>query len=308
MNKILMFLLAFMLLSTPQEIFRDKFLSDVDKAYHEYTVITNYTNEIYSIQIVKGIINNQATYGISFFSSRAGDYDLFFEIEDIEYQVKPDSRGDYQLLGIKWRDYEQVKIMIYSKDGNLQSPAHLTVLNKFDKSTFVGEIIGQNEGKTLVSLKRTDSIFDFNAFIIITLVIIGICAIAIIILAITKRGMFSKEVRKEGIFDFKEFINKQTTPQNSDDWIEVEPEAREVQKDIQENPKEVYDKGPRYVDDEISSIDVKKHLQDAGFVVEYSLVGDEEKNLIMLELMHLKNERKISNDVYLEEIYKLWKK
>jgi len=28
----------------------------------------------------------------------------------------------------------------------------------------------------------------------------------------------------------------------------------------------------------------------------------------MLELMHLKNEGKISNDVYLEEIYKLWKK
>ncbi len=121
--------------------------------------------------------------------------------------------------------------------------------------------------------------------------------------------MFSKEVRKESVFDFKEFINQQTTtPQNNDDWIEVVPEVEEVQNDSQESPKEVYEKAPRYVDDEISSIDVKKHLQDAGFVVDYSLVGDEEKNLIMLELMHLKNEGKISNDVYLEEIYKLWKK
>ena len=309
MNKILIFLLSFMLLSTPQEIFKDNFLSDVDKAYSEYTVITNYTNETYSLHIVKGIINNQATYGVSFFNIRAGDYNLFFEIDGIEYKVKPDGRGDYRLIGIKWRNYEQVKIKIYSKDGNLQSPAHLTVLDKFDKSTFVGDIIGQDEGKTLVSLERVDSVLNFDAFAMVTLVIIGVCALVIAIFAITKKGMFSKEVRKESVFDFKEFINQQTTtPQNNDDWIEVVPEVEEVQNDSQESPKEVYEKAPRYVDDEISSIDVKKHLQDAGFVVDYSLVGDEEKNLIMLELMHLKNEGKISNDVYLEEIYKLWKK
>ena len=309
MNKILIFLLSFMLLSTPQEIFKDNFLSDVDKAYSEYTVITNYTNETYSLHIVKGIINNQATYGVSFFNIRAGDYNLFFEIDGIEYKVKPDGRGDYRLIGIKWRNYEQIKIKIYSKDGNLQSPAHLTVLDKFDKSTFVGDIIGQDEGKTLVSLERVDSVLNFDAFAMVTLAIIGVCALVIAIFAITKKGMFSKEVRKESVFDFKEFINQQTTtPQNNDDWIEVVPEVEEVQKDSQESPKEVYEKAPRYVDDEISSIDVKKHLQDAGFVVDYSLVGDEEKNLIMLELMHLKNEGKISNDVYLEEIYKLWKK
>ena len=309
MNKILIFLLSFMLLSTPQEIFKDNFLSDVDKAYSEYTVITNYTNETYSLHIVKGIINNQATYGVSFFNIRAGDYNLFFEIDGIEYKVKPDGRGDYRLIGIKWRNYEQVKIKIYSKDGNLQSPAHLTVLDKFDKSTFVGDIIGQDEGKTLVSLERVDSVLNFDAFAMVTLAIIGVCALVIAIFAITKKGMFSKEVRKESVFDFKEFINQQTTtPQNNDDWIEVVPEVEEVQNDSQESPKEVYEKAPRYVDDEISSIDVKKHLQDAGFVVDYSLVGDEEKNLIMLELMLLKNEGKISNDVYLEEIYKLWKK
>lgn len=308
MNKLLMFLLGLMLLSTPQAIFRDKFIASVDEAYSEYTIIADYTSELYSIQIAKGLINEKATYGISFFSSRAGDYYLYFEIDSIEYKISPDSRGDYQLLGIKWRDYEQVKIKIYSKDGNLQYPTHPTVLEKFDKSSFTGNHMGLDEGGTLTSLKKVDGIINFNVYFIVALIIIAICVIVITILALTKRGMFSKEVRKEGVFDFKEFIDKQITSQDNDDWIEVKPESDMEKPANQENPREVYEKGHRYDDDEISSINVSKHLQDAGFVVDYSLAGDEEKNMIMLELMHLKNERKISNDVYLEEIYKLWKK
>ena len=308
MNKILVFLLGFMLLSTPQEIFNEEFLANVEEAYSEYTIITNYTSELYSIQIVKGVINNKATYGVSFFSSRAGDFNLYFSIDDREYKVNPDSRGDYQLIGIKWRDYDQIKIMIYSKDGNLQYPTHPTILERFDKNSFNGNEIGLDDGATLVSLKKVDGVIDFNTYTIVILTIIGICIIVIAILAITKRGMFSKKVRSEGVFNFKEFINKQATPQSSDDWIEVHPERNEEKQEHQENPKEVYEKGYRYTDDEIDSIDVKQHLQDAGFVVNYSLASEEEKNMIMLELMHLKNERKISNDVYLEEIYKLWKK
>lgn len=303
-----MFLIGFMLLSTPQEINKDKFFDDVNNAYTEYKVVTDYTSEAYSLQIVKGIIDNQATYGISFFSIRASDYYIHFEIDGVAYKTKPDSRGDYQVLAIKWRSYEQIKLKIYSKDGQPQSSTHSTVLEKFDKNTFIGDKAGLGNGGSLTTLKKVEPIIDFNVYIIISLVITGICFVIIIALAIVKRGMFSKERRKEGVFDFKNFLEANPTLHGNDDWIEVKPESEIEEKVIGDKPKEVYNKGYRYFDDDIISIDIQKHLQDAGFVVDYFLASDEEKNMIMLELMHLKNERKISNDVYLEEIYKLWKK
>ena len=306
MNRILMVLVGFLLLAaTPQETFKKDFIDDVQSAYNEYIIVSDYTSETYSIQIVKGIVNDEATYGIAFFSTKANDYYLRFEVNNIEYKISPNSRGDLAVTGIKWRSYDSIKINIYNSEGTLQYPTHLTVLDKFDASSFEGTA-GLNKGTSLTTLKSASDSFDVDTYIIVALIVIGFCSIIIMVIAKTKKGIFSTTKRKEGVFDFKAFINEEALKQDNDDWIEVKPEAKT--KVAPGEHREVYKKDARYDDDEIESIDVSSYIRDAGFVTDYSLASDDEKNMIMLELMHLRDEKKISNDVYLEEIYKLWKK
>ena len=54
--------------------------------------------------------------------------------------------------------------------------------------------------------------------------------------------------------------------------------------------------------------DIKAYLQDLGYVTEYSALSEDEKNNIMIELMKLKEQGKISLDDYYEESAELWKK
>ena len=94
-----------------------------------------------------------------------------------------------------------------------------------------------------------------------------------------------------------------------DNIIDLKEDDYEVSREEEES-KEVYDKvkDDFFYSDEASGFDIKGYLKDKGFVLEYKAINDDEKNQIMMELIKLKNERKITNDEYLEEVYELWKK
>ena len=57
-----------------------------------------------------------------------------------------------------------------------------------------------------------------------------------------------------------------------------------------------------------SDFNIKKHLQELGFITDYRIIDSEEKNKIMLELMRLKEQKTITQDDYLYEVSELWKK
>ena len=54
--------------------------------------------------------------------------------------------------------------------------------------------------------------------------------------------------------------------------------------------------------------DIKAYLQSLGYITDYKLLSEEEKNKIMLELMRLKDTEQITLKKYYEETYQLWKK
>ena len=62
-----------------------------------------------------------------------------------------------------------------------------------------------------------------------------------------------------------------------------------------------------YMGDTIYENYVREHLILNGFITDYKIITDDEKNKVTVYLMKLKNEKKISNDQYLEEMYKIWK-
>ena len=51
-----------------------------------------------------------------------------------------------------------------------------------------------------------------------------------------------------------------------------------------------------------------KNLREKGYITNYASLSEEEKNRVMLELIKLKNEKRISQDRYYEETGELWKK
>lgn len=55
-------------------------------------------------------------------------------------------------------------------------------------------------------------------------------------------------------------------------------------------------------------VDIKAYLREKGYITNYASLSEEEKNRVMLELIKLKNEKRISQDRYYEETGELWKK
>ena len=120
-----------------------------------------------------------------------------------------------------------------------------------------------------------------------------------LILFITKKGLFNKEKRKEGIISMKDLLSEDTN-----DIIEVD--YLENVKDLNNNRLENSNDNFEEPIDEIK--DIKAYLRDKGFITEYNALSEEEKNNIMIELMALKDQKKISLNDYYKETLELWKK
>lgn len=305
MKKLLFLILGLVFLATPVENFNQNFLDEVKDSYSEYSIVCNYNSDNYSIIIVKGIVNNKATYGISFFSQKANQYYFRFNIGDNSYKTSANIRGDISIIALNWKDYSEVEIAIYDKNGNLQHPSHLTKLTKFDANEFVGLSEGNNKGTSLISLKKNSNIFGTSIIIVISLIIILICAIVMLVLRRNKKGFFASERRKEGTLNIKELISGNNEP-NDNEWIDVKNLNENTENEL--NEKEDVLLNEKVDAEDIVDLDVEKYLKDAGFITDYNIASEDEKNMIMLELMKLRDGKKISKDKYLEETYKLWKK
>ena len=72
--------------------------------------------------------------------------------------------------------------------------------------------------------------------------------------------------------------------------------------------KEVYEKRAYYDNDEDNNVSVKDILKENNYRTDYNNMTEEEKNKVMLFLMKLRYENKITEEQYKEEANRLWRK
>lgn len=313
MRKILVlfiFLFAPLFLSSSEKA--DNFLKEVDNAYSKYQVYVNYSTPNYNLIVVRGECNNRLSYGIMFYSEISKNYSIKLFGSNSEYRIKTDSRGDVYSLAIK-NPSERIEVKVYLGDKEQSLPINI-YLDDFSSSDLNGAIEGIGNGTSFDRLTK-GSLRTIDIYMIVCAGVIITCFTIILIYYFRRSGMFDKKIRSEGVFNFKEFIESNIEEEHHEevpikDIIDLEEDKyHEVVEEKQEE-KNVYNKlkDESFYSDEASGFPLEDYLKDKGFILDYSLIDDEEKNKIMLELIKLKDNRKITNDEYLEEVYKLWKK
>jgi len=318
------YILAFLSLvllagSHREEVFQD-FEEKVNEAYSEY-VFEEYVNQRFGIKLVKGLMNGEVRYGFCFYSEEPGSHYVRLSYKGKIYVPKADSRGDVEAVALNLREGEVFSILVYDSIGNLKTPLldfqDMTVMSKQEfEQLEEAKMTGRGNGAELTSL-RAEFKLSFDAWFLIGAgAVILICALIVFIFFKKRKGLFDKEIRSENVFNFKEFLSSTFSfPADEQETEEDEYDGREEDEEEAEEKEEEPDRRPRIEEypwsrreDEESGFNIAGYLREKGFITDYNVLSESEKNQIMLELMRLRDEKKITKDEYLEEIMKLWKK
>lgn len=293
--KILTIFLSFTVINTENNFF-EEFEKEVIDGYELYYEIVDdgNVNDKFELKLYEGINNGHPSYAIAFKSS--SNYKLLIEIDESLYELPKNDDGYYYGYAIKSTSIMFLKII--DSKGNEVAFNGTRKLNKIYISSEDFKYNNGNNGKlefTTLSVYKY-SIPFYNIVVMTSLSLITICGLAILILFIRRKGMFNKKVRADGILNLEDLINE-AKQKAEEDMLEGYEPVIEVEAEV------VAEK--EFVDE---YIDLPTYLADKGYLLDYSLLSEEEKNKLMIELMMLKNSNKISEDTYYEETYKLWKK
>ena len=329
--KLLLLFLAFFNLITPVssklstseiEEAQLKFLDEVEKKYQFYQIEETIEFEEFSLVIVKGIYNNSSCYGISFVPSESNTYTLVLETADSSFELPKDGSG-FTAIAIK-ADITYA-LLVYDKNNTKVDMKSIT-LSKYDVADFdmTGALPGNNQGGNLTNLVVHKMTLRFLPVLLITFaVLIGVVGITILILFIMKKGFFNKDKRKEGVISMRDIYEADTNDLDNDgisfDELDEDQELEDSfeykggsLKTEESTIIPVINPNKQRDDDEADDVnqitDIKTYLHDQGFITTYDVLEEDEKNKIMMELIKLKNEGKISMDAYYKETYELWKK
>ena len=295
MKTILLFLCTFLIsLGTFDEEVTN-FNETCNNSYEYYVEYVTKDSESYYLNVKYGVYNNLTGYSIYFVSGNANEYKLKYINKSKQSNLSNTTRGDYLIYFASYDNNSQLGIY---KDDTLTETIDLKnySIDEFNKN-YGTNVKGNNNGfprKTISSLTKTLSL------IFSIIILVGI--IVIIILAILRKGMFSKNYRQEELLKEEslesEFIE-------SGDEVEVVDESIEENKDVDLNEpeKEVYTKVRDYEDE---CRDISLILQEKGFNTNYKELSMDEKNKVMLELMRMKDFKEITSEEYRSEVIKLW--
>ena len=266
--------------NTPVITKTENFMNKINNAYEQYEEIDSYSNSEYNLVIVRGINNQTPCYGICFTSVEAQKYYLVVKIDGQRMTLETDSRKDSLAYAIKAAS--EISIEIYDKDGNLQS--YEKSLPKFSKSDLTNTVKGENQGikESTLTIYAKKSPF-LLAFIIVLSSIILVSGVLILILFILRKGMFNKATRKSGVINIRDLVNEQTFDNPKENYFENMDQNQTKDDSINEDEKPTSSNKPS-----TKIKDIKAYLQDKGFVTDYRLLSEEEKNKIMIELIKLK--------------------
>ena len=318
MLKIFLIVLSLLFIKTPETNKKELFDMQVEAAYEKYASYYQYSNDNFSLEVIRGIVNEKTAYGVLFSNAFAKTYSIdITDSKGVKYKLPTDERGDLFVVAFEEILNEEYTISIYKGNELVSLPTTIKLLpfteSELDASPITSIYFGQNKGVTTQLFVKKAVLNSEMIYIIIGLgsIVLG-CVIIILAFAKMKKGMFDKAKREDGVFKFKDFLSQDFKEQPKSEFDIIDLNNNEVLKDEKEEmsddkEQEIYEKNIRYDTDEKSGFPLSEYLIEKGYTVDYKTASEEEKQKIMLELMKLKNDKKITEDEYLEEAYKLWK-
>lgn len=264
----------------------DFYVDKINSAYEEYVVSVDESNDNYTLCIVTGIANEKPAYGI-FYETSQNNLMLVCQMQNEIYEYETSTDGSIWLIGVEYT-YE-ANIILYNKTDKTSTNKLIVNDEVFEQKM----IKGLNSGCEFSKVKSLNDQFITQTVIYIVLgIVITTCIVILSVFRVTHSGLFSKQKRQRTTtFNMKEFL--QEIPEELDPYDPIkEVEVEEFKEDA--------------VD--VVTISPKEYLQEKGYIVDYSLLSEDEKNKIMVELMILKNEGKIKEEEYKKETVELWKK
>lgn len=275
-----------------------KFNDDINNGYYSYYEFANIKEEHYDLIVYKGICNDKPSYGILFNTDT--DYILVIEKDETLYSLnKNDEFGYYEALCIE-ADMD-LYLRIYNGNGDsfkIEGLEH-SKLNKFSKDTLENTplFIGLNNCKEFTTLNTYAlKIPNYIVIILIISFVIGAAITWLAVMAILKKGKFNEKLRKQ----LDDDIIK------ANEMYEETFIVNEEDNDLDNNESSNREESKHYYEDDIE-FDINSYLLEHGYKSDYSLFTKEEKEKLTIELMKLKEDKKISEDDYYGEVYKIWK-
>lgn len=297
--------------------FKDEFIADFDQkvndAYSEY-VVTEHYNQNYGIKLVKGLLDGEVRYGFCFYSENSKEYYVRISYKNQTYQLPTDGRGDVQAVALNLKAGDTFSIIVYNSHNKSQEPfsdfKNIQIMTKTEFNALENKTIGLDKGARLTNLKSEINLDPDLWLYLAVLGIIVICTAIILIYYKRRQGLFSQEIRSQNVFNFREFISSNFEVPRTSSQVYEEADFEVIDEDDEEEETgSFFEEHYSWARDEEerTGFDIKGYLQNKGFITDYKILSEDEKNLIMLELMLLRDNKQITRDEYLEETAKLWK-
>lgn len=286
--------------------YEESFINQVDNDYEYYEQFDEYSNSEYSLLVFKGIFNNKPSYAVKLSMDNPKAYYVLLEANDASYKVPFDDDGNSTAIAIE--SVYNIHLSIYNKDDKKED--YNVNLGRFVKDQFdlTNASTGKGEGKEFTSLTAyIPKVSFFDTFIIVLSSVIVISLVLLLFLFIKKKGMFNKNKRAEGIVSIKEILRQETNDIVDNDYLKDFTYNKDTDNDVKLDDNICLENELNKENSEKIK-DIKAYLNDKGYITDYSVLSEEEKNNIMIELMKLKEKGMISLDDYYEESAELWKK
>ena len=302
--KLLMFLLISLSLISIKNIdtrddYIDEFYNACDEEYSYYKVIAQEETTDYNYYVVQGLVNNVSCYGICYINN-TNDYIFNISYGGTRYRFNHyDKNNNSYCVAIK--SEEPIKAFISDNKGNEKELFALKVFftNQFDKSDAIEGNGNISKFNDFSLMKQKSKVIIYVTYI--SIITIGLFLVGIVIIVIVNKIKNKKEHEKIGNVNMKELYEKESTSHVSDDYfVDMEDIKNHYKKEEVNEPKEIVS------NNKIG--DIKEYLKNEGFITDYRILSEDEKNQIMVKLMILKEEKKITDDEYYKETKELWKK
>lgn len=296
-----------LLASTPSSESLNQFNSSINDGYQKYEVMEEKSNIYYTFKLIRGINNNKMYFGAFLFNEDSKSHKLAMIIDETQYSLPQTSRGDYVIPAMKLEDDVIIRILDELNNERARYTINKITVEEFNNKT-TGIINGLNKG-----LSETKSNLNLNFMTLIVYIFGGIIIVfggILVYMIIAKKGLFNENKRKSEVFNFREYVEKMTGQNTMDENIVLSDEdINEVRNPQVEEEAQIVNMYPyqREYDDDDEEVDVKKLLQNRGFNTDYQVLNENEKNMIMLELMKMRDLHEITREQYQKEIISLWK-
>lgn len=267
-----------------------EFMEEVNKRYDTYRVYQNNDNDIFSLTIVQGIYNKKPTYGLCFTNTSQTKYQIILITDGIAYSLS-EKLIEGADTAIAFTIDSTLYIDIVDENNNKTEIEKLLPFTQisFEKNDDISK--GENKGGSFSEVSIYAQKFDFiKITMIILAAVIVLTGSLILIFYLKRKGIFRKDKINENVINMRELLKEDTK-----DHIDTNEYFKKEEKDTTEEKIE-------------EVVDIKAYLREKGYITNYASLSEEEKNRVMLELIKLKNEKRISQDRYYEETGELWKK